>query len=49
MIICGKILKALDDFNEESVKAALGKVISAKHADMLDVNLKAMQIGADYE
>lgn len=49
MIICGKILKELDDFGEESVKAALGKVISAKHADMLDVNLKAMQIGADYE
>lgn len=49
MIIIGKILKALDEFDENSVKAALGKVISAKHADMLEVNLKAMQIGADYE
>ena len=49
MIIIGKILKVLDDFKEESVRAALGKVISAKHADMLEVNLKAMQIGADYE
>ena len=49
MIIVGKILKVLDDFNEESVRAALGKVISAKHADMLEVNLKAMQIGADFE
>ncbi|MBO4338569.1 MAG: 2-oxoacid:acceptor oxidoreductase family protein [Clostridia bacterium] len=49
MIIIGKILKVLDDFNEESVRAALGKVISAKHADMLEVNLKAMQIGADFE
>jgi len=49
MIIVGKILKVLDDFNEESVRAALSKVISAKHADMLEVNLKAMQIGADYE
>ena len=49
MIIIGKILKVLDDFNEDSVRAALGKVISAKHADMLEVNLKAMQIGADYE
>lgn len=49
MIIIGKILKVLDDFGEDSVKAALKKVISAKHADMLDVNLKAMQIGADYE
>ena len=49
MIIVGKILKVFDDFSDESVRAALGKVISAKHADMLEVNLKAMQIGADFE
>ena len=49
MIIGGKILKVFDEFDEESVRKALGKVVSAKHADMLEVNLKAMQIGADYE
>ena len=49
MIIMGKLLSVLDDFNADSVSAALGKVISAKRADMLDVNRKAMQIGADYE
>ena len=49
MILMGKILKVLDDFDDESVKMALSKVISAKHADMLEVNLHAMQIGADYE
>ena len=37
-----------DAFTEDGVKAALGKVISAKHADMLNVNLKAIQLGADY-
>ncbi len=47
MIIMGKILKELGGYNEESVNAALGKVISAKRADMLSVNQKAMQIGAD--
>lgn len=47
MIIVGKILKELGGFNEESVKAALGKVISAKRADMLETNLRAMQIGAE--
>ena len=47
MIIVGKILKELGGFNEEGVRAALGKVISAKRADMLDVNLKALQLGAD--
>ncbi|MBO5955689.1 MAG: 2-oxoacid:acceptor oxidoreductase family protein [Clostridia bacterium] len=47
MIIAGKLLKATDGFTEEGVDAALKKVISAKRADMLDVNKKAMQIGAD--
>ena len=48
MILLGKILKELGEFDPESVNAALKKVISAKRADMLEVNLRAMQIGADY-
>lgn len=48
MILLGKILKELGMFDEERVTAALKKVISAKRADMLEVNLKAMQIGANY-
>ena len=47
MIIVGKVLKELDDFAKESVDAALSKVISAKRADMADINRKAMQIGAE--
>lgn len=49
MIIVGKILAVRNEFDEESVKAALGKVVSAKHADLFDVNLKALKIGASYE
>ena len=49
MILMGKILKVLGEFDDESVTAALAKVISAKHADMLEVNKNAMKIGADYE
>lgn len=48
MIIVGNILKTLGEFNEDSVNAALKKVISAKHADMLEANLKALKIGAEY-
>lgn len=48
MILLGKILKELDDFDADSITAALKKVISAKRADMMDVNRKALQIGADY-
>ena len=47
MIIVGKILKELGGYNEETVMAALKKVISAKRADMLETNLKAMNIGAE--
>ena len=49
MILIGKILKDLNDFDAASVDAALKKVISAKHADMLEVNYKAMKLGADYK
>jgi 2-oxoglutarate ferredoxin oxidoreductase subunit gamma len=49
MILMGKILKETNGFeNEESVINALKKVISAKHSDMLDVNLNAMRIGRDF-
>ena len=47
MIIIGKILKEMGEYDEEIIKAALGKVISAKHADMLDLNLKAIKLGSE--
>lgn len=45
MITVGKILKEMGEYNEDTVVAALKKVIPAKHADMLDVNLKAIKLG----
>ena len=49
MILLGKILSDRGEFDEESIRAALGKVISARHADMLETNLRAMKLGADYQ
>ena len=49
MIIMGKLLSVTGTYNAESVEAALGKVISAKHADMLDLNRKALEIGAEFK
>jgi len=46
MIIVGKILKELGEYNDEGLKAALAKVISAKHADMMEVNRRAIDLGA---
>ena len=49
MIIMGKVLAENGEFDdEEAVLAALKKVISAKHADMLDVNLGALRLGKNY-
>ena len=47
MIMVGKLLDVLGEYSEEAVKAALGKVVSAKKANMFDMNLNAMKIGAD--
>ena len=49
----GSVVKLVKDKtngfdNEEGVLSALNKVISAKHSDMLEVNLNAMRIGRDY-
>lgn len=46
MIIVGKLLNETKGFSEESVDAALKKVVSARHMDLLEVNRYAMQIGA---
>ena len=48
MIIAGKLLNEINEFDTESVVAALKKVISAKRIDMLETNLKAMSLGANY-
>ena len=50
MIIMGKVLAETGDFDDdETIMAALKKVISAKHADMLDVNLGAIRLGKNYQ
>ena len=47
MIILGKLLKVMGDFNEDEINTVLSKVIPPKKADMLEINMKAMSIGAD--
>ena len=47
MVILGKLLKVMGDFNEDEIKTVLAKVIPPKKADMLEINLKAMTIGSE--
>lgn len=48
MILLGAIVKATGCVGDESLMAGLKKIVSAKHADLLDANLKALQAGKDY-
>ena len=47
MIVMGKMLKELGDFTAEGIENGLAKVISAKRADMKELNIKALELGAN--
>ncbi len=49
MIIMGCILKNEKADNEKAVEKALGKCISARHADMLKFNREALRIGGELQ
>jgi len=47
MVILGKLLSVMGEFDEEKIKAVLSKVIPPKRAEMLEINLQAMKLGAN--
>ena len=47
MIIVGKVMAEMGQFNKEGIDAALSKVISARHANMRECNLKALNLGKE--
>lgn len=49
MILTGKLLREVDALSGGDWEAALKKVVSARHQDLLGLNLKALQTGAAYE
>ena len=49
MILTGRILKELGEYDEESVNKALKQVVSVKHPEMFDFNVKALTLGRDSE
>ena len=49
MIIVGKLLSVLGEYDADGIAATLGKVIPARKANMLDMNRAALKLGADFE
>ena len=48
MIIMGKLIRETGMVSYEGIREALSKVVSAKHADLLEINLKAIEMGYNY-
>ncbi|NLL56107.1 MAG: 2-oxoacid:ferredoxin oxidoreductase subunit gamma [Clostridiales bacterium] len=49
MIILGKVIKECDAIDYDYIKQAMQKVVSAKKANLLEYNLKAIEIGYNYK
>ena len=48
MIMVGKFIRESGAVRYENLDAALKKVVSARHADLFDINLKAINTGYQY-
>ena len=48
MIMTGKVMKEAGAVSYEGIEDGLKKVVPAKHADMFDINLKAIETGYNF-
>ena len=48
MIILGKVLRECPEIGMDYLEAAMGKVVSAKRANLIEQNLNAIKLGYDY-
>lgn len=48
MILMGKVIKETGVVSFDEMREALGKVVSAKRAELLELNLKALEAGYNY-
>ena len=49
MILMGKLMKACEEIGFDGVETAVSKVVPPKKANLIDVNIKAIRAGYDYE
>ena len=49
MILTGKILKELGEFDAGNIDEALNHVVSAKRPELFELNKKALNLGKDFE
>ena len=49
MILMGKLMKVCDNIGFDGTETALNKVVPPKKANLMEVNLKALKTGYDFE
>ena len=49
MIILGKVLREYPEIGMDYLEAAMGKVVSAKRANLIEQNLNAIKLGYEYK
>ena len=49
MVMTGKLIRECEAVNDGHIVETLKKVVSARHQDLFDMNLKAIQAGMDLE
>ena len=49
MVMIGKVIKEIGAVSYENLDAALKKVVSARHADLLEINKKAIETGYNFD
>ena len=48
MVMVGKLIRECEAITHDNLEEALHKVVSAKHADLFDINLKAINTGYEF-
>ena len=48
MIMTGKVIRETGVIEMDGLRDALAKTVSAKHQDLIDANLKAIEAGYNY-
>ena len=49
MVMTGKLIRECEGISDEHIEDALKKVVSAKHADLYDINLNAIKRGFELQ
>jgi len=49
MIIAGKLIRECDAISHDNIEAVMGKIVSARHKELLELNIKAIELGYNYE